>query len=163
MSKTAEHKELIEAIEAAIEKEQVSQVFYTKAAGLAIKPGVKVLFRELKADEVSHERMLKNVLLDLHNGKLPHTLAKTIPKDLLSRVGLNFFSKRDIPKTTTNLKQALKIAIKREEDSWEDYSTLAQVTLSQPLKDLFSLLAQVEAGHLRRLEQLYERDFEKER
>jgi rubrerythrin len=161
MSKAAEHKELIEAIEAAIEKEQVSQVFYTKAAGLATKPGVKELFRELKTDEVSHERMLKNVLLDLRNGKLPRTMAKTVPKDLLSRIGLNIFAKRDIPKTTTSYKEALKIAIKREKDSWEDYSTLAQVTFPQTLKDLFSLLAQVEAGHLRRLEQLYARDFGK--
>jgi|GEM_PF-586457 len=162
MSKAAEHKELIEAIEAAIEKEQVSQVFYTKAAGLAIKPGVKELFRELKADEVLHERMLKNVLGDLKDGKLPHT-PKITPKDLLSRKGLRIFSKHDIPKTTTSYKEALLIAIKREEDSWEDYSTLSQVNLSQMLQDLFTLLAQVEAGHLRRLEHLYERDFEKRR
>lgn len=161
MSKAAEHKELIEAIEAAIEKEQVSQVFYTKAAGLATKPSVKEMFRELKADEVAHERMLKNVLGDLRNGKLPGTLAKTTPKDLLLRKGLKLFSKKDIPKTTTSYKEALLIAIQREEGSWEDYSTLSLVTLSQTLKDLFSLLAQVEAGHLRRLEHLFARDFEK--
>ena len=161
MSKAKEHKELFEAIEAAIEKEQVSQVFYTKAAGLATHPGVKELFKELKVDEVSHERMLRNVLGDIKNGKLPSTLAKTTPKDLLSRRGLRIFVKRDIPKTTTSYKEALLIAMKREEDSWEDYSTLSQVNLSQTLQDLFMLLAQVEAGHLRRLEHLYERDFEK--
>lgn len=163
MSKTKEHKELIEAVEAAIEKEQLAQVFYTKASGLAIKPDVKALFRELKSDEISHERMLKNVLGDLMDGKFPHTLAKTTPKDLLSRRGIRLFSKRDIPKTTTSYKEALKIAMKREEDSWEDYSTLSQASLAQTLNDLFSLLAQVEAGHLRRLEALYERDFEKRR
>jgi rubrerythrin len=161
MSKAKDHKELLEAIEAAIEKEQVSQVFYTKSAGLAVAPGVKELFKELKADEVSHERMLRNVLGDIKNGKLPSTLVKITPKDLLSRKGFRIFSKRDIPKTTTSYKEALLIAMTREEDSWEDYSTLAQVSLPQTLQDLFSLLAQVEAGHLRRLEHLYEKDFVK--
>jgi rubrerythrin len=159
MAKAKEHQELVEAVEAAIEKEQVSQVFYTKASGLALKPSVKEFFKELKSDEVAHERMLKNVLGDLKDGKIPGSKTKLVPRDLLAKKGLGALFRKDIPKATTSYKEALLIAMKREEDSWEDYTTLAQLSLQPTLKDLFTLLAQVEAGHLRRLENLYDRDF----
>ena len=149
---------LIEAINDAIEKEQLAQVFYTKASGLAFTKDVKQFFRELKSDEVDHEKMLKAVLKDLRSGKLPMAKAKHIPSDSLKDSGLSRFLKKDIPKQTTDYQQALIIAMKREEEAWRGYNKLVKMGPPDALKDLFLLLAQVEAGHLRRLESIYERD-----
>ena len=150
---------LIEAINDAIEKEQLAQVFYTKASGLAITKDVKQFFRELKSDEVDHEKMLKAVLKDLRSGKLRIANAKHIPLASLKDNGISRYLKKDIPTQTTNYQQALMIAMKREEEAWRGYNKLAKMSPVDAIKDLFLLLAQVEAGHLRRLESIYEKDF----
>ena len=145
--------DLVVAIEEAIAKEQTAQVFYTKASGLATAPAVKALFRELKADEVEHERLLKGVLADLLGGKGLKKL-KSISSRPPDKELARFFSK-DVPRTTTSYAEALAIAMRREEDARDDYFRLAKASPTEPLRDLFNLLAHVEAGHLKRLKNIY--------
>jgi rubrerythrin len=145
--------DLIVAIEEAIAKEQTAQVFYTKASGLAMAPAVKALFKELKADEVEHERLLKGVLEDILGGKGTKRL-KSISSKPLDKELARFFSK-DIPKTTTRYEEALAIAMRREKDARDDYVRLAKASPTETLRDLFHLLAHVEAGHLKRLKKVY--------
>jgi rubrerythrin len=54
--------------------------------------------------------------------------------------------------------KAMVVAMKREEEAWQGYSKMAKMSDNKDLKDLFMLLAQVEAGHLRRIEALYEKE-----
>jgi rubrerythrin len=145
--------DLIVAIEDAIAKEQTAQVFYTKASGLATAHSVKALFRELKADEVEHERLLTGVLEDLLGGKgikkLKGTALKPPDKEIVRLFG------KEIPKTTTRYEEALAIAMRREKDARDDYVRLAKSSPTETLRDLFHLLAHVEAGHLKRLKKVY--------
>jgi rubrerythrin len=158
MKKARPDQELIEAVIAAIEKEQQAQVFYTKAAGLATSKAVKDIFREFKADEVGHEKMLKTVLKELKKGKLIKK-GTTVHMEPLSRSGLGIFKMKDIPRTNTSYEEALLIAMNREEDAWRGYSNMVRMAPTENLKDLFKLLAQFEAGHLKRLKWLYSKDF----
>lgn len=144
---------IIVAIEDAVAKEQTAQVFYTKASGLATAPAVKALFRELKADEVEHETLLKGVLEDLLGGKgikkLKITASKPPDKELIR------LFRKDVPRTTTSYEEAMAIAMRREKDARDDYVRLAKASPTETLRDLFNHLAHVEAGHLKRLKNIY--------
>jgi rubrerythrin len=150
--------DLIEAVIAAIEKEQQAQVFYTKAAGLATSKAVKEIFRDLKADEVGHEKMLTTVLKELKKGKVIKK-GTAVHMGPSSRPGLGLFKMKDIPRTNTNYEEALLIAMGREEDAWKGYSNMVRMAPTENLKDLFKLLAQFEAGHLKRLKWLHSKEF----
>jgi rubrerythrin len=60
--------ELLEILEEAIEREQLSQQRYALGASLATDTAVKEMLLRLVEDEMSHERILRERLAALKNG-----------------------------------------------------------------------------------------------
>ena len=58
-------EKLVEILEEAIEREQLSQQRYAMGASLATDPAVKEMFLRLVEDEMSHERILRERLVAL--------------------------------------------------------------------------------------------------
>jgi rubrerythrin len=149
---------LLEAINDSIAKEKEAQRFYQEAADKVDKAAIKEFFIELKSDELGHERMLTRVRDDLRSGKLTTGRIREVTTASLADMGISRYLKAKKVKPKINYQEAMVVAMKREEEAWRNYMKLSKMSDNDALKDLFLLLAQVEAGHLRRIEGLYEKE-----
>jgi rubrerythrin len=100
--------------------------------------------------------MLVRLKDDLEKGNLNVGELKKPSPESLKDLGISRFLKTKEVKAGSGYQEAMITAMKREEEAWRGYMTLADMTSCPEMKDLFTLLAQVEAGHLRRIEALYE-------
>jgi len=154
--------QIIDAIKDSIGKEQGAQEFYQKASDMVSQKALKDFFLELKQDEKGHEMLLTRMLNDIQDGKIVTGRLSDVSDDSLGDYGISrFLTKKNI-EPESGYQDALIVAMKREEAASRGYQMLSKRTGNSEMKDLFLLLAQVEAGHLRRLEDLYEKEFLKD-
>lgn len=136
-----------EAVKFAIEKEIEAQQLYSRCKEIAENNSVKKMFEELVAQEKGHEEMLRN--LDLSK---VHSAPEQDIEDL--KIGDYLEEKEFTP--DVNYKDALVMAIKREEKSRELYDILSQKTNNPDVKKLFQTLSQEESKHKHKLEVEYD-------
>jgi rubrerythrin len=149
---------LTEAVKDAIEKEKEAQKFYQEAADMVDKEAIKEFFLELKHDEIGHEKMLMRVLEEMRSGQMTIGNIREVSEDSLADMGISRYLKAKELKPKVNYQEAMVVAMKKEEEAWKNYTKMSKMSDNDDLKDLFLLLAQVEAGHLRRIEAMYEKE-----
>lgn len=139
---SAEMKSLIEH---AIAQEESSHRFYLRLAALMGHPETKETFNYLAQEELEHKAFLQGCLTPtgcrLAGRPQDAHLAETL----------------DSPAITDELspKEALVIAMKREEGAYDFYQRLASLQPPGEERAFLEKMAQMELGHKEKIEYLY--------
>lgn len=133
-------------IEFAIENEVESYEFYKEASTKVNQADLVEVFEDLAEEELEHKKFLKEFLVSEKND---FTLQE--PTDY------NIADTFDTPEMTTDIsfKDAIALAIKKEEEAMDMYSALANDASDQAAKKIFSELVTMERMHKTRLEEIY--------
>ena len=138
--------ELEDLIKNAIAQEELSHEFYRRMAGVVTHKETQETFEYLAQEELGHKAFLQSCLTpqgcklagQAHNVRLAEMLEAPV------------FSEEMSPK------EALIIAMKREEGSHRFYQTLAGLQPPGEIKAFLDKMAQVELSHKEKVEYLYD-------
>lgn len=143
-----------EVISFAVMREEDARAFYRNLAARMDDPFIRQIFNEFAEEESRHKQLLES--LDIKAiSRLFDNLTKKIDD-----VGISENPPSVSPGTGMSLRDALMLAMKREEKSQNLYSLLAQSTSDNDLSLLFAGLAREEAGHRLRIEKTYRKLFD---
>jgi len=136
-----------EIIREAVRKEADAAAFY-RMASERVKSGISKIFEEMAAEEKKHRKLLE----ELDWEKVRQYELKNIPDLGISE------SQEDVPyNDTMTYQDAIRMAIKNEEKSHSLYLASARRFAGNPdMEKLFKMLAQEEAKHKLKLEQIYD-------
>jgi rubrerythrin len=120
--------------------------FYSDIAGKTANESVKEIFLELARQEKGHEELMWKF-----KGDSTMELKFQAPPDY------KVAETSEEPELTADMKpaDAIALAMKREQHSMEFYRDLAGACADMKLKKVFEGLANMEAGHKHRLENLF--------
>lgn len=138
--------ELEAVIKSAIDQEEMSRQFYTRLANLVSHAETKETFQYLAKEEQEHKNFLESCFTpqgcklvgrpqDVHLAE--HLAAPAFTEDL-------------------SPKEALVIAMKREEGSHKFYQALAALQPPGETRNFLEKMAQVELSHKEKMEYLYD-------
>jgi rubrerythrin len=138
--------ELEAVIKSAITQEEMSHEFYLRIAGLVTHAETKETFQYLAKEELEHKHFLQSCITpegcklvgrpqDVHLAE--HLEAPAFHKDL-------------------SPKEALIVAMKREEGSHNFYQALAALQPPGEIRDFLEKMAKVELSHKEKMEYLYD-------
>ena len=138
--------ELEAIIKSAIAQEELSHEFYRRMANLVTHKETQETFEYLAQEELEHKHFLQSCMTpqgcklagQAHNAHLAELLkAPDFKEDLAP-------------------KEALVIAMKREEGSYRFYQTLAGLQPPGEIRAFLEKMAQVELNHKEKMEYLYD-------
>ena len=136
-----------EVIREAIRKEADAAAFY-RMAGERVQSGISKTFREMAKEEENHKKLLE----ELDREKVEQYRLEDIPDLKISEF------LEDVPyDDNMTYQDAIRMAIKNEERSHKLYLVSARRFADNPkIEKLFRMLAQEEAKHKLKLEQIYD-------
>jgi len=139
-----------EVIEFAVRREEEAHQFYKDLAQKIDDPFLQQLFSEFSEEEAGH----KQTLLDLD----AHGIERIFSNIIDDVKNLNITSQVNdiVPDAHLNLKQALILAMQREDKSRQLYSLLGELSEDDAISLLFVGLAKEEARHRHRIEKAYQ-------
>lgn len=138
-----------EILDFAIENEEEAYSFYMRMAERSDDKVMKEVFLELASEEKAHKEkliMVKENGYFEENEKITDTLYM---EESLAYEDLN-------PALTLSYRQALTIAIHKEQSAYRLYKMLANISSSTYAKSIFNSLAEEEAKHRNRFQQEYD-------
>jgi rubrerythrin len=138
--------ELQALIEHAIAQEELSHDFYLRLANLVSHPETKDTFMFLAKDEMEHKAFLQSCLTP-GGCPLTGTAQDAHLSDILEVPAIN---------AEMSPKEALVIAMKREEGSYHFYQRLASLQPPGEARAFLEKMAQVELTHKEKVEYLYD-------
>lgn len=140
------NQELQALIEQAIAQEELSHAFYRRMADLVSHAETKETFAYLAQEELDHKAFLKQCLTPAGC-----TLAGKATDTRLAEI-------MQAPPISEDLspREALVVAMKREEGSYHFYKHLASLQPPGDAKDFLEKMAEVELGHKEKVEYLYD-------
>ncbi|MBW1992588.1 MAG: ferritin family protein [Deltaproteobacteria bacterium] len=138
--------ELQAIIEHAISQEELSYAFYQRLAELVNDPEAKDTLEYLAREELEHQEFLKRCLTPAGC-----TLAGQPTDTKLAEI-------MQTPAITEDLspKEALVVAMKREEGAYNFYRHLASLQPPGEARDFLEKMAEMELGHKEKVEYLYD-------
>ncbi|MFH2007702.1 MAG: ferritin family protein [bacterium] len=133
-------------IRAAIADEIESRDFYKAAAERVEDRAVKEIFQKLSADEEAHRNTLHTFVSD--------------PTAVMAFQKVEDFQvaeAQELPALSLDMapKDALQLAIKKEQGAMEGYQALAKAAEDSETRRIFNQLSDMERGHKARLESLF--------
>jgi rubrerythrin len=133
-------------IKSAITQEELSHEFYTRMAEVVASADTKETFQYLAKEELEHKQFLQGCLTPQGC-----TLAGR-PQDV------HLAELLEAPAFHQDLspKEALVIAMKREEGSYRFYQALAALQPPGEIRNFLERMAQVELSHKEKMEYLYD-------
>jgi rubrerythrin len=136
-----------EVIRNAVRKEADAAAFY-RMASERVTSGINKIFLEMAAEEENHKKLLE----DLDWDRVEQYELREIPDLKISEF------LEDVPyDDTMTYQDAIRMAIKNEEKSHDLYLASArQFAENSKIEKLFKMLAQEEAKHKLKLEQIYD-------
>jgi len=131
----------------AIKREMEANAFYSRIAKKAINAEVRELFSQLAEDEMGHFELLQGFKSD-------PTLPMKIPAPAKD---YKIAEETELPPFTDDMKpkDAVALAMKKEQQAVEFYKKLAGHSHDTAMKDIFENLANMELGHKQKLENLF--------
>jgi rubrerythrin len=146
---------LIELLDIALDREIVSQVFYTAGQKKTRDPGAITLMKELASEEQKHYMWIKSFRDSGLNraDRFPQKLPDMKISEYQTDPGIS---------EGAGLQEVLIAAMKREQYSMEFYTEMDHLMLNEAGHQLCRKLILAEEGHKARLEELYETLFLKE-
>ncbi len=138
--------ELDAIIKSAIAQEELSHDFYLRMANLVTHAETKETFQYLAKEELEHKHFLEGCFTD-QGCLLAGAPQNTHLAELLQA-----------PAFTEDLspKEALVIAMKREEGSYRFYQSLAALQPPGEVRSFLDKMAQVELSHKEKMEYIYD-------
>jgi len=138
--------ELLAIINNAIAQEELSHEFYLRMADLVSHADTKETFQFLAKDELEHKAFLQSCFT-AEGCKLVGQAQNVHLAEMLKA-----------PAFTDELspKEALVIAMKREEGSYNFYRTLAALQPPGEIRDFLEKMAQMELSHKEKVEYIYD-------
>jgi rubrerythrin len=138
---------LDDVIKFAIEREDTAYKLYKRAEELSTTVAAKKMFAELAEEEATH----KDVFSKIDEDKAENHKLCTIPEASIAK----YLS--DVPfRPDMSYQEILTFALKTEENAYQLYKAAAGMTDDDRLQKVLMNFADVELGHRRRLEVIYE-------
>jgi len=138
---------LEEVIRFAIEREDTAYKLYKRAAELSTSISAKKMFEELAQEEATH----KDVFVKIDEDKAESHKICTLPEASIAKY------LADVPfRENLSYSEILAYALKTEESAYQLYKAAAGMTDDPKLQKVLMNFADVELGHRRRLEAIYE-------
>jgi rubrerythrin len=138
---------LEQVISFAVEREETAYKLYKRAAELSTSIASKKMFEELAAEEATHKDVFSKI--DAEKAE-SHKLCK-LPESSIAKY------LADIPfRADLSYSEILAYALKTEENAYQLYKAAAGMTEDPKLQKVLMSFADVELGHRRRIEDIYE-------
>lgn len=138
---------LDEVVKFAIEREDTAYRLYKRAAELSTSISAKKMFEELAQEEATH----KDVFTKIDEDKAENHKLCTIPESSIAKY------LADVPlRADLSYSEILTYALKTEENAYQLYKAAAGMTDDPKLQKVLMNFADIELGHRRRLEAIYE-------
>jgi rubrerythrin len=138
---------LDEVVKFAIEREDTAYKLYKRAAELSTSIASRKMFEELAAEEATH----KEVFIKIDDEKAENHKLCTLPESTIAKYLADVPFREDL-----TYSEILANALKTEENAYQLYKTAAGMTDDPKLQKILMNFADVELGHRRRLEAIYE-------
>lgn len=138
---------LEEIVKFAVQREEEAVQLYTEAARLSNDIASRKMFESFVAEETGHKTVFSNI--DLARSEQLRT--QKMPDMGISRYLVS------IPlRPNMSYPEILQYAIKTEDSAYNLYKAAADATDDPQLKKTLEVFAQVELGHKKRIEDLYD-------
>jgi rubrerythrin len=138
---------LDEVVKFAIEREDTAYRLYKRASELSTSIAAKKMFEELAQEEATH----KDVFIKIDADKAESHKLCTIPESSIAKY------LADVPfRADLTYSEILAYALKTEENAYQLYKSAAGMTEDPKLQKVLMNFADVELGHRRRIEAIYE-------
>lgn len=138
---------LDDLIKFAVEREDTAYKLYKRAAELSTSISSKKMFEELAQEEATH----KDVFVKIDGDKAESHKLCTLPEASIAKY------LTDVPfRPDMSYSQIIASALKTEENAYQLYKAAAGMTDDPKLQKVLMNFADVELGHRRRLEAMYE-------
>lgn len=138
---------LDEVVKFAIEREDTAYRLYKRAAELSTSISAKKMFEELAQEEATH----KDVFTKIDEDKAENHKLCTIPESSIAKY------LADVPlRADLSYSEILAYALKTEENAYQLYKAAAGMADDPKLQKVLMNFADIELGHRRRLEAIYE-------
>jgi len=138
---------LEEVIKFAVEREETAYKLYKRAAELSTSIASKKMFEELALEEATH----KDVFVKIDEDKAESHKLCTLPESSIAKY------LADVPfLPDMSYSMIIASALKTEENAYQLYKAAAGMTDDPKLQKLLMNFADVELGHRRRLEAIYD-------
>lgn len=138
---------LEEVIKFAVEREDTAYNLYKRAAELSTGIASKKMFEELAQEEATH----KDVFIKIDGDKAESHKLCTLPESSIASYLVEIPFRPDMSYSTI-----IANALKTEENAYQLYKAAAGMTDDPKLQKLLMNFADVELGHRRRLEAIYD-------
>lgn len=138
---------LEEIIKYAVQREEDAVQLYTRAAELTTSIAARKMFEEFVQEEMGHKKVFSQ--MDIAKAEQYH--ASKVPDMGISKYLVSIELKPDMTYT-----QILQFAIKTEENAYQLYKAAAEATEDPQLKKTLEVFADVELGHKKRIEAIYD-------
>jgi len=138
---------LDEVIAFAIDREDTAYKLYKRAAQLSTSIAAKKMFEELAQEEATH----KGVFVKIDEDKAESHKLCTLPESSIAKY------LADVPfRADLTYNEILAFALKAEENAYQLYKAAAGMTEDPKLQKILMNFADVELGHRRKIEAIYE-------
>jgi rubrerythrin len=138
---------LDEVIKFAIEREDTAYKLYKRASELSTSIAAKKMFEELAQEEATH----KDVFTKIDEDKAESHKLCTLPESSIAKY------LADVPfRPDLSYSEILAYALKTEENAYQLYKAAAGMADDPKLQKVLMNFADVELGHRRRIEAIYE-------
>lgn len=138
---------LQEVVDFAVEREETAYQLYTRAAELTVSPAARKMFEELAQEEATH----KDVFAKIDPDKLDELKVCKLPEATIGQY------LKDVPfHPQMSYQEILAFALKTEESAYQLYKAAAGMTEDPKLQKTLLAFAEVELGHRRKIEALYD-------
>ena len=138
---------LDDVIKFAVDREDTAYKLYKRAAELSTSISSKKMFEELAAEEATH----KDVFTKIDDEKAESHKLCTLPESSIAQY------LADVPfRENLTYSEILAFALKTEENAYQLYKAAAGMTDDPKLQKVLMNFADVELGHRRKIEAIYE-------
>lgn len=138
---------LDDVIKFAVEREDTAYNLYKRAAELSTSISSKKMFEELAAEEATH----KDVFVKIDADKAEQHKLCTLPESSIAKYLADITFRADL-----TYSEILAFALKTEENAYQLYKAAAGMTDDPKLQKVLMNFAEVELGHRRKIEAIYE-------
>ncbi len=137
---------LQDVIDFAVEREEAAYELYKRAAELTVSPAARKMFEELAHEEATH----KDVFARIDPGALDELKVCKLPEATIGHY------LKEVPfHPQMSYQEILTYALKTEESAYQLYKAAAGMTEDAKLQKTLLAFAEVELGHRRKIETLY--------
>jgi rubrerythrin len=145
-TKTRHFDSVDEVLDFAIARENEAHLFYVRLADMVKKPELVKAIRVFADEEVEHRVRLEAVKAG----------EAAIKKEEVGNLKIADYVADVEPHPNMDYAEMLVVAMKKENLSYQLYTNLAAISLTNELRDIFLKLAQEEAEHRLRFEYEYD-------